>query len=226
MWMLGVGSWAAVSCFSLCVEWLLYAGYKKNQVTQTLGGTSSVKRQAGGIKKETTCLLPDGSRDAKSESRRMFDPRTMELPFTESTARSQGTQRRPQRSDSCLPLGRWTGLGSGGQTATLGYSSPKKPAPPRGLGRKRVNEKNRCLGWVNPATRSTTRGSWNNQLLSPAFQGHVSAEGKALGRVWARGNQLSSRCAPPTPNPGQRQLPGFSEARRAPPCVAVIAGFN
>ena len=91
---------------------------------------------------------------------------------------------------------------------------------------ERVNEKNRCLGWVNPATRSTTCGSWNNQLLSPAFQGHVSAEGKALGRVWARGNQLSSRCAPPTPNPGQRQLPGFSEARRAPPCVAVIAGFN
>lgn len=61
------------------------------------------------------------------------------------------------------------------------------------------------------------------QLFRGMFQPRV--------KRWGEGGLGGTSCPPgapppPTPNPRQRQLPGFSEARRAPPCVAVIAGFN
>ena len=58
------------------------------------------------------------------------------------------------------------------------------------------------------------------------FRGTFPPRVKRGGEGGLGGTSCPPGAPPPTPNPRQRQLPGFSEARRAPPCVVVIAGFN
>lgn len=58
------------------------------------------------------------------------------------------------------------------------------------------------------------------------FRGTFQPRGKRWGEGGLGGTSCPPGAPPPTPNPEQSQLPGFSEARRAPPRVAVIAGFN